>query len=203
MTVRILVCTVLLMICSSSYAATIVFDPASTSSLRVVNRIEGLVIDMPELSGIYDVTFTSASYSSIQAAGGFPVYDLAVGDRAVVANAVIELIIAELNETDANKVGALGSGLLNSGVGYLPYADAPGGASVLSDRAIYAGSTGPWGNSTAASIAKSTGAGGFVFIELTPVPLPAGGLLLATAMGAATLRLRRKPKIPAPAASAG
>ena len=171
---------------------------AAQRTLRVVNRIEGLVIATAPIAGTYDVIFSSDAWSSIQAAGGFPIYDLGLSDaeRAAVADSVIDEIISVLNTTDANKVGLVvtgpGLGQLNSGIGYLPYADTQGGASVLSDRAFYAGTAGPWGNSTAASITKSVGAGGFVFISLTPVPLPAGVWLLLTALGSLGLVFRRR-----------
>ncbi|MDH4023695.1 MAG: VPLPA-CTERM sorting domain-containing protein [Gammaproteobacteria bacterium] len=200
MAVRKAIGALLMLACATSHAATIVFDPGSTASLRVVNRIEGLVIATAHIAGTYDVIFSSDAWSSIQAAGGFPIYDLGLSDaeRAAVANSVIDEIIGVLNTTDANKVGLVvtgpGLGELNSGVGYLPYADSQGGASALSDRALYAGTTGPWGNSTAASIPKSVGAGGYVFISLTPVPLPASVWLLMTGIGVLAARVRAQSR---------
>jgi hypothetical protein len=174
----------------SAQAYNVVFDPASTTSQRVVNRIEGLAINETGFSGIYDVIFTGEAVNDVRAAGGHPLLDLPVSStqRAVIANAIVDLVVGALNTTDANKVGSLP--LPVSGFGYLPYLDGTTPGTFLADRAFYSGSDGPWTNLEPGSISSVTN--GFVTISLVPVPLPAGLPLLLTALGSLGIMVRKR-----------
>ena len=172
----------MILVAASARAYTVVFDPGSTSSLRVVSRIDDLTISTTGFSGTFDVIFTSASFDSVQASGGHPIYDLYAGDPTTgdaVASAVVDQIITALNTTNANKVGSISA---NAGIFYLPYADFTDPSYVLAHRGWYPGTTGPWGNlGGAAALQRSAAAGISVSLVLAPepatLPLLAGGLV--------------------------
>jgi hypothetical protein len=178
----------LMFVCISSNAATVVFDPASTTSLRVVNRIEGLDINVTGFTGTYDVIFTSESFDDVQAAGGHPIYDQYMGAPTTgltVADGVVDEIVAILNTTDANKVGRIEAGTIgtNSGFLYLPYAPGTLTDHVLASRGRYV-STPLWETLTASpGSIDSTVTNGFVYASLIPsVPIPAAFWLFGSGL---------------------
>ena len=167
----------LMCVCISSNAATVVFDPDNTSLLRVVNRIEALDINVTGFNGTYDVIFTSDSFDNVQPTGAHPLYDLYSSDPTTglnVANAVVDQIITVLNTTDANKVGP--STIVNSGFLYLPYTDGTVADTVLAARGRYLSISEPyfWENLGTPAGLTSYVTDGFVYASLvSTVPIPA------------------------------
>jgi hypothetical protein len=178
-----------LLLVSSTFAQayTVVYEPGDSN---VVNRINDLVISLTGFSGTYDVIFSLDNFSTVQAAGGYPIYDQKLG--STIANGVVSEIIAALNTTTASKVGSTSEGI-PQGTFFLPYDDASI-TNALGSRGRYIGLSGPWtddgGIGVSFSKADNTG---FVTVSLVPVPLPAAlPLLLGGLCGLGLLARQRR-----------
>jgi hypothetical protein len=171
--------------CASVHAYSVVYAPGSTT---VVNRIDALAIN--ELSGTYDVIFSSDNFNTVQATGGYLIYDQLLG--ASTAHGVMSEIITVLNTTTASKVGS-GTGI-PQGTFFLPYADDTTANHALTSRGRYLGASGPWTDDGGFSVSISTADNtGFVTVSLVQaVPLPAALPLLLSGLGGLGLLARRR-----------
>lgn len=182
---------VLLVASSAVQAFNVVFDPASDATNRVVTGITNLEVNVTGLSGIYNVSFTSDGFNTIQPLGGAPLYDAGASD--ITVSEFVDVIVAALNTTDANLVGNIGDA--TGTIFALPFTDDSLNVNnVRTFRGRYptaGGAMGPWENFGLASVNRDS-TSGLINVSLAVVPLPAGLPLLLTALGSLGFLARRR-----------